>query len=66
MKKLKPCITGCKEKKTKKKAAAVDGYCWENVNTSFTGAVRHCQHADLSLQTCVDTVICSQRDLYAC
>lgn len=23
------------------------------------------QHADLPLQACVDTVICSQRDLYA-
>lgn len=60
--KLKPCIMGSKEKK----AAAVDGYCWERVNTSFTGAVRHCPHADRSLQTCVDTAVCSQRDLYAC
>lgn len=60
--KSKPCIMGSKEKK----AAAVDGYCWERVNTSFTGAVRHCPHADRSLQTCVDTAVCSQRDLYAC
>lgn len=51
---------------SKEKSAAVGAYCWENVNTSFTGAVRHCQHADLSLQVCMDTVICSQRDLYAC
>lgn len=36
--KLKPCIMGSK----KKKAAAVGGYCQEKVNTSFTGAVRHC------------------------
>lgn len=54
------------QQEKKKKAAAVGGYCWEKVNTSFTGAVRHCQRADLSLQACVDTGICSQRDLYAC